>query len=1716
MKLKSLELFGFKSFVDKTIVHFDEGITSIVGPNGCGKCVDGDTRIPLASGRMVTIRDLVSQALNHSEAIQSMDDGEYTYDNPDHVKVLSLDVQTLKMEARPVLAFVRRKSPDTLLKIRTKAGREIIATKYHPLFICTEEGVKPARADELKVGVSIASPRHLPITVQKEGFYIADSLELRESVEMSAEGSVVVVGRPRSKPCKIPGRLLPEWGRFLGYIISEGQNSKWTPQVRFVNKDENVIGDFVRLCERLFGAGPVVKDYKGTGVKDCLLFSTTLCDLLDKNFGIRRGGHSSTKKIPPMIFGAPSPVVWDFLSTLIEGDGFVCIKKEKERNKWIAYIEYATASEALAKDLATLLLRFGIRGVIRKKYKKATNSDGPKREYYSVYVYGQRGLKVLAENLRLVSYKKDQLAKIVSLTHPAATQDVIPNITGKSGPFSNLWSGAQTSIFKKHPLRGRMEAYREGRCDTSRTGLQEALAYLRDHAKFWSSDLEKAAVHLDKLAGSDIYWDQIVSVDEIMPKEEWVYDLCVEKDHNFVANDLVVHNSNIVDSIRWAMGEQSAKHLRGSEMQDVIFNGTAQRSPLGMSQVTLTFDLTDGRAPAGFADYTEAQIERRLYRSGESEYYINKIPCRLRDIIDFFLGTGVGTKAYSIIEQGRIGHILSSKPEERRLIIEEAAGISKFKNRKEAALRKMESTEANLIRLNDVVSEIKRQLNALDRQAKKAERYKQVFEELKEKELKLASVRYREWKELIEKQEAEGADLAQNETALAANLSEFETNAEQERLQLVQLEQELNLAQENFYKNQNAVKIHETTLEYQMGKLKDLSVNQERDSKEIETLREKLKKSVSEIERLNQLKLTLDLMVAQSQEDIRNKEAAVTEAAAVCEEWNKKVEEKNKLILLSVSQVAESQSRLEFLERREIDVHARMAKGQSAIDATDNLRKGLDRKIATAQKDLEDLKQLNFKLVDETGLVKKDLVEKRILLNEAAAQLEKLKADFAAKESSLRSLEELHRNMEGYRDGVRSVLRASKEDLSGICGPVSDVVDTDPKFETAVSAALGEKLQYVVVQSQAQGVEAVEYLKQQASGRSTFIPMDVQASEKDIRSVQGEGVLGPLLNNVHFADDYKKIAQYLFGDCVLVEDLQKALNLRGQGVQDATFVTLQGEVIDSKGVVSGGETKEGEVLLGHTRKVLERQQKVAQAKAAVTESENEVWRLKSQVQALEERLEGLNRDTHGEEIKIVHYEKDGLRYREELARLNQDRDRLSVEIACCLDETNEIEKERAAVAQSFEERVLKQQQLEKGLSEVQAGLAKAIRQKEAAGEELSMARAQSQKSLEQVVSCERELENWVASKLENSEGIENRFQSINMATEQIAELSKAQILEREELAVALKEMDACGQKLKAIKADYEALSQKIRQKDVAMREIRKRHEEMVNVVHANDLKLAETRNKLSHLVEQILERYKLDIGNYAVHPEPVEGPLEGEGSLSAGSVAEGEGFNLEQETAAVAELRDKLEKIGSVHVGAIEEYDELKQRYEFLSKQQQDLVTSLEGLKKAIQKINRISRERFLKTFEMVNEKFQEIFPRLFKGGRAKLLLIDEDNLLDSGVEIYAQPPGKKLQSITLLSGGEKALTAVALVFAIFLIKPSPFCLLDEVDAPLDDANIDRFNDMVREMTAHSQFIVITHNKRTMEKADCLYGITMEEAGISKVVSVKLGDQKLEPAAQVA
>ena len=1153
--------------------------------------------------------------------------------------------------------------------------------------------------------------------------------------------------------------------------------------------------------------------------------------------------------------------------------------------------------------------------------------------------------------------------------------------------------------------------------------------------------------------------------------------------------------SNIVDAIRWVMGEMSAKHLRGSAMEDVIFNGCESRSPVGMSQVFLTFDNSDGRAPAEYAEYSEIQVGRRLYRSGESEYFINKTPCRLKDIVDLFLGTGVGTKAYSIVEQGMVGSIVSGKPEDRRRLIEEAAGISKFKARKEAALRKMDSTRQNLARLTDVLAELTRQINSLNRQARKAERHQKVSEELRARELKLAATRHRSVRLEIEQFVSENMKLKDEETASSASLAQFEADMESARLAQAELERELDGVQQELYRVQHSTKSYESEMGHRVKERASLSEGRKATRQELETLNKRIGEIDAGIGNANANLVEADLMVAGSADLVAGIESEVSELRASYDLLRAECDDLTRQVMQSGESIANLTATLEHLERSKVDVTGRLAKDQAEIDAIDRRRSQLAKEIEGKAKDLDSARQLKLQITQESETALVNLEQQRAALAEAEAAFQKIRDELADGRSNLNSLRELRRNLEGYRDGVRAVLTradADGEKLAGIMGTVSELVETEAEYETALSAVLGERLQYVVVRSHEEGSEAIDYLRTASSGRSSFIPMEVRSMAEEGARPEGEGVIGPISQFVRMNDDYRNIAGYLMNDVVLVEDLERALGLWRTGRYNKTFVTRDGCVVDPSGVISGGSSAGvEEQLVAQKRRAKELAEEVGRLSGEFTRAEGEAAKLRDRVKSIEEHLEGLRRDSHGEDIKFVSQERDCERLDEEKKRLEAERDSLTVESAALAEELRRIENESIEAELALEAHRTDRREAEARLAESQETLSTVTTELGGRDQKLTDFKVELAQAEERQGSAARELEGLILQKKI----------SLLAAGRRSAEFSQSEqrdkVLEREleslrvDMDLAVRAVAKLSESQHVCQERYDQGQSALREKELSIRDVRRRHDDALAKVHGLELKLTEMRAGERYLVDGIRERYHLDLPS-----------IESEYYT--------EGLDLEAEEQAVAELKDKLDNIGPVNVDAIKEFDELSERQVFLSKQHEDLSLSLENLSKAINKINRTSRQRFGRAFEAVNEQFSALFPKLFRGGRASLVLTDEENLLETGIEIVAQPPGKKLQSITLLSGGEKALTAVALIFSIFLIKPSPFCLLDEVDAPLDDANIDRFNDLIRSMTPHSQFILITHNKRTMELADLLYGVTMEEAGVSKLVSVRLAKDRDE------
>ncbi len=1149
--------------------------------------------------------------------------------------------------------------------------------------------------------------------------------------------------------------------------------------------------------------------------------------------------------------------------------------------------------------------------------------------------------------------------------------------------------------------------------------------------------------------------------------------------------------SNVVDAIRWVMGEMSAKHLRGREMQDIIFSGSDKRPPASMAEVVLVLSNEEGRAPAAYAHFSEISVSRRLYRSGESEYAINKSICRLRDIYDLFLGTGVGTKAYSIVEQGQIGQIITSKPEDRRRIIEEAAGISKFKARKEAALRKMEGTQNNLTRLQDILGELSRQINSLDRQAKKAEKFRVIRDELKGLELHLASHDFIHETQDIHQAEKDLGVYAEQEVQQGAQLATLESDCETLKLQITAEEQEISKKQESLYDKNNQLKLHEQGVQFKNRELSLLAEQEMNALKEIEEIKLRLKQGEESLSQINEQQIKIDLLVAQSDEEFSNFEAVVQVREDQTKVLNQELEELQREVLRLVQLASEGASKQELISHQKIDLKGRIAKNQAEIEEIDRQLKNWVGRLHQDQEALSEFNQLKLGLSSQSENVEQAIQRERDELETEKSKLSELKEDLSRKRSRLASLLEIQRNFEDYQEGVRQVLlkKDSNERLREVYGTVADVVEAEPRYQTAVGAVLGEKLQYVVVKSQQVGVEAVEYLKTESAGRSSFVPVSLRnyAEEGEFPASGQEGVVGPLKHFIKAKEDYQPVVDYLFRDVWLIENLNRAVQIWNSNGHRKTLVTLEGEVVDPSGIVSGGGPANHAVsLLEKKHEIKKLEEEVRHLEIQVRFCEEEFKKHESRIQNLASSLDHLKKDSHSEEIKIVNLQKDLGHLKSEITRLNQRRDALSLEIAAWLKEEQEIELGLEKWNQQANSANQSRAEKEENLNQIRSRVSEEQKELDKMKEELTRRRLEAQNAHERKMQIEREVKRLLDDKTSLSLRQEECLRHITQGNQEGARLRKEVAESEEAIKLLAVEVDSLNQSLSAHRRSFEEYQYGLREKELALKEIRRGYEEVKTAHHTVLIRLTERRGKVQFLKEQIFERYHDDLSLIAnqYQDRPLENRAEVENTVN--------------------ELREKLSKIGSVNVEAIDEYETLKGRYDFLNTQAEDLKNSLDSLNRVIHKINRSTRQRFQETFEAVNQKFQDLFPTLFKGGRAKLVLTDEANLLETGVEIVAQPPGKKLQSISLLSGGEKALTAVSLIFAIFLCKPSPFCILDEVDAPLDDVNVDRFNEMVKNMTDRSQFILITHNKRTMEMANILYGITMEEAGVSRTVSVNL------------
>lgn len=1143
--------------------------------------------------------------------------------------------------------------------------------------------------------------------------------------------------------------------------------------------------------------------------------------------------------------------------------------------------------------------------------------------------------------------------------------------------------------------------------------------------------------------------------------------------------------SNIVDAILWVIGERSAKHLRGKHMEDVIFSGADGRKPLGMAEVHLSFSNEDGFSPSGYEQYSEITVTRRLFRSGESEYLINKVPCRLRDVIDLFLDTGIGVNGYSIVEQGRVESLINSNPQDRRFLIEEAGGIAKYKERKRLALMKIEAAQQNLVRIQDIIAEVKRQITTLERQVKRAEEYKAIRKEIKEIEQRFALQEYGELSERAEASRGYLKALQQREAEIAAEASGKEVLIEAMRLKGIEEEERLRSLQQEVFDLGRTIQRLEGEIEFCRREREGLEKGERESLVEVREAFRAWREARREGRDLEASRQDFDEQCRRGQEALEEIESRFSEARERYQRLLNESEEIKGRLIDTLTDLTSMKNRLSHLEERREDLQRRI---RSNREESDRVRQEVeDRKEALSQKTRERERNLALRsaLQEEKSRWEGELEALKAAFGKK--QTERAEAEEALRldRSRYLSLRELQDNFEGYEKGVKAILLGKKNEEArwrGVLGTVADILEPKAGYEVPLEAVLGPRLQAVLVEDMEKGAEAIAFLKEGSLGRGIFIPRELrEVLRQGSKPLREEGPKA-LLRYVTVKEGFESIAEELIGHVGIVESWEEAL--RSIDGDFPVLVTQGGDVLERSGAMGGGSWDQGLGLLERRREMRELEERIHRGEEAYEALRNEEEGLRQAIAGKERELDQRRKEIQEKEIELLHQERDLEELRRELARLEEKEEVLHFEGAQLEEEDQEIENEKQDLVSRMgsgemarreqEERVQGLKTLVGKVQEENERLAREMTERKVLLASLEEKRKGIEFRRDQLEITCRALREQISRKMV---AIREGREKMHLLSAQMGDYERE--VERSLVAYRQKE-----EVLREEKEKVEEMLSQLRELEASTRYFRQEMDDLRRKIHEEEMRLSELQLRLEHLQDSMKERYGL--------------------TLAPGLGGTTEALPREEMSRRLEELKASLDGFGEVNLLALEEYQELQQRYRFLSEQQADLQQALESLRKAIARINRTTTRRFLETFHLVNEKFKEVFVRLFRGGQASLVLVDEENPATSGVDIIAQPPGKKLQNIDLLSGGEKALVATALLFGLFMIKPTPFCLLDEADAPLDDANINRYLDLIKDFSKTSQFILITHNKKTMETAQTLYGITMETPGVSKVVSVRL------------
>lgn len=1127
------------------------------------------------------------------------------------------------------------------------------------------------------------------------------------------------------------------------------------------------------------------------------------------------------------------------------------------------------------------------------------------------------------------------------------------------------------------------------------------------------------------------------------------------------------------------------KSLRGTKSLDIIFAGTQNRKSLGFAEASLIFDNQDGSLPI---EYTEVTITRKIYRSGETGYFINKVPCRLKDVLELFMDTGIGKDGYSIIGQGKIDEILSNKSEDRRHIFEEASGIVKYRVRKQESEKKLEHTKLNLLRINDILSEIEANIEPLKGQAEKAKKYLNLKEELKNIEIGLFLYNIEKYKESL-------SEIVKDEEIYKTQCEEEEQKLER----IKQLKEELKMQIDEItnqieemsnlgFASQKEIEMLNSDINVAETRIHNNKENKERFEKEIEELISKKQELEEEMKQREEKKVNLKQNKEKFEKELKEKEEELAKITQKLSSKELEIEEYKQQVEKNTDQKYEIQAQIKTLEvncendqKRQNQIKTEIASYISELDST-RLQK---EEIAKQFYEIDSKRNKILKSMEEIATVKEEADKK---IEQYQNTIHSYQNEMRIKESKLKFLIETEKEKEGYIKSVKSLLKDCeniKELGKGMHGVLANIIEVPEKYQTAIEMCLGASLQNIVTETEQDAKKLVEHLRKNNLGRASFLPISsVKGKKIDKIKSQEEGLIGIASDLIKFEKKYEQIVINLLGRTVIVDNMDTAIKVAKQNGYSFRIITLEGDVINSSGGITGGSvTKKTVNILGRGREIEKLENEIKEIKVKIETLEKEKQEYETSIQetlenstSLEKELQEIDINYATEKQKVVAIDENIEKAQSRLNKLKEEQETLENQKKEASDKKQELEKQIQELTEETEK-----------LTAIISEFAKLNQDNQKYVDDLNYDITNlkiSVSSFDESESSIQEMQERINQEIENADkSIRNKKEQIEKITHDNFELEQSIKEIKEKIKQIKEEVHTSGEKIEELKKNRIDKNEKLSKQEEEITSKFNIIEDLKAQIVKIDVKKTKLEEDINTIINKMWEEYELTPNNAGEYKKPE---------------------NVANTQKQVNNLRNQLRNLGSVNVDSIEEYKNLKERYDFMSEQRVDLEDTMSKLRKIISEMTTTMKEQFQKQFAIINKNFEEVFKELFGGGNASLRLEDEENILECGIEIAVQPPGKKLQNMMLLSGGEKAFTAIALLFAILKINPAPFCVLDEIEAALDDVNVYRFAEYLKKFSKDTQFLVITHRKGTMEAADTVYGVTMEENGISKLLSMKL------------